>query len=415
MNSRERVNITLNHEIPDRLPIDFGSTRTTGITTIAYSKLINKLNIKAGLPRMYDMVQQLAYPQKEVLKRFDVDFIDAGQAFYESEVYWREFILNDGTHCLIPAWLNVFRDKNGDVVVQDDDGTILGKMPSSSYYVDQCYWVYGNMGKIPTKIDLKDFEKDVWAYTSPPPNNLNLFDLKQAFLFKNSIDNLYKNTKYAIVLRFGGNLVESGFTTRGMENYLCDLYLDESGVNRFLDILMEDYLRKLDRILELVGDKISVIMFADDMGSESQPFFPAEIYKKYFFKRHKKMWDMAHEKSKCKVFLHSCGSIKELIPYLIDAGLDILNPIQISAKDMEPESLKREYGKHLIFWGGCCDTRKILPKANSETLLEHVKNNIRILGKDGGLVFNQVHNIQPEVPPSSIIALFEAASMYGRY
>ena len=139
-------------------------------------------------------------------------------------------------------------------------------------------WQYG---KNPTKIDLKDFEKDVWAYTSPPPNNLNLFDSKQASLFK-TVNNLYKNTKYAIVLRFGGNLVESGFTTRGMENYLCDLYLDESGVNRFLDILMEDYLRKLDRILELVGDKISVIMFADDMGSESQPFFPAEIYKNIF-------------------------------------------------------------------------------------------------------------------------------------
>jgi len=100
---------------------------------------------------------------------------------------------------------------------------------------------------------------------------------------------------------------------------------------------------------------------------------------------------------------------------LIDAGLDILNPVQISAKGMEPETLKREYGKHLIFWGGCCDTRKILPKANPEILLEHIKNNIKIFGKDGGLVFNQVHNIQPEVPPSNIIALFGAANAYGRY
>lgn len=415
MDSKERVRITLNHQIPDRIPIDFGSTRTSGITTIAYSRLIKKINPKSRLPRMYDMVQQLAYPEKEVLKLFNVDFIDAGQAFFESEDFWREFELNDGTRCRIPAWFNVLKDKNGDVIIQNDDGITLGKMPKSSFYVDQTYWVYGNIEKIPEKIDTADFDKDVWAYTTPPPGSIDLFDKRQAELFKNSISRLYEETRYAIVLRFGGNLVESGFSIRGMENYLCDLYLDQSGVNRFLDVLMEDYIKKLNRILELVGDKISVIMFADDMGSELGSLFPVEIYRKYFKKRHSQMWGIVHEKSDCKVFLHTCGSISELLPDLIDAGLDILNPVQISAKNMDPEVLKKNYGKDLIFWGGCCDTRMILPKSSPEKIKEHVRENVKILGKDGGLVFNQIHNIQPEVPPTNILALFEAANLYGKY
>ncbi|MCL5771727.1 MAG: methyltransferase [Actinobacteria bacterium] len=415
MNSRERVNIVLNHEIPDRIPIDFGSTRTTGITTIAYNKLVGKMNLKIGLSKMYDMVQQLSYPQKEILDMFNIDFIDTGQAFFSSDKYWKEFTLNDGTNCLIPNWINVYRNKKGDTVIEDDEGTILGIMPKTSFYVDQCYWVYGNLEKIPESIRLRDFEKDVWSYTTPPPGNINLFDEKQAILFKSNIEKLYDETDYAIVLRFGGNLIESGFSIRGMENYLCDLYLDEAGVNRFLDVLMEDYISKLNKIIELVGDKISVIMFADDMGSESGPFFPKEIYRKYFKKRHKKMWDLVHSKSKCKVFLHSCGSISELIPELIDAGLDILNPIQISAKNMNPKELKKEFGKHLIFWGGCCDTRNMLPNGTPEKIFDHVKLNIKTLGQNGGLVFNQVHNIQPDVPSENIMALFKAASIYGKY
>jgi uroporphyrinogen decarboxylase len=156
-------------------------------------------------------------------------------------------------------------------------------------------------------------------------------------------------------------------------------------------------------------------MFADDMGSETSSFFPVEIYRRYFKKRHKQMWDLVHEKSDCKVFLHTCGSISELLPELIDAGLDIINPVQISAKGMEPEKLKKCFGNDLIFWGGCCDTRDILPNASPKKIKEHVLHNMEILGKNGGLVFNQIHNIQPEVPPSNILALFEAASLYGKY
>lgn len=415
MNSKERVMKVLNHEIPDRIPVDFGSSRVTGISAIAYNNLRKKLGIESGLTKISDFVMQLAYPEDKILELFNVDIIDAGQAFLEYENPWNEFLLRNGSICLVPGRINFRVESDGTVNVVYKDNTVLGRMPSKSLYVNQSYWVYGNLEKIPEDIDIEDFKKELWDYTSPVPGNFNIFDNNQAEIFKNCIKKIYETTDYAIMLRFGGNLIESGFCIRGMENYLCDLYIDEEGVNRFLDVLMEGYLKSINRILELAGDYINILMFADDMGSENAPFFSPQIYKKYFKKRHKQMWELIHSKSKCKVFLHSCGSIYELIPDLIEAGLDILNPVQTSAKNMEPERLKEKFGEDLVFWGGCCDTRRILTKGSPQDVKNDVKNSVKILGKNGGLIFNQIHNILADVPPENIIALFEAADLYGQY
>ena len=415
MNSRERVLKVLNHEIPDRVPIDLGSTRTSGISAIAYNKLTSELGLGKRLSKMYDVVQQLVYPDPEISKIFNVDIIDAGQAFIGNEVNWKEFELRDKSKCLVPGRINFSKANDGAIDVVYEDGTVLGKMPAKSLYIDQTYWVYGDLERIPDVFSKEDFAKELWTYTTPSPGNINIFDYRQAKLFSECMEKIYKETDYAIMLRFGGNLVESGFSLRGMENYLCDLYMDEKGVNRFLDVLMEGYIKSINKILELAGQYINILMFADDMGSENAAFFSPEIYKKYFKNRHRQMWELIHSKSKCKVFLHSCGSIYELIPDLLDAGLDILNPIQTSARNMEPQKLKNEFGKDLIFWGGCCDTREVLVKGTPGDVKNDVKKRVKILGQNGGLIFNQIHNILADIPPENIKALFEAAILYGRY
>jgi len=415
MNSRERVLKVLNHEIPDRVPVDLGSTRTSGISAIAYNKLISELGLKKRLPNMYDVVQQLVYPDHQIRKIFDIDIIDAGQAFIGSRAAWKEFELKDKSRCLVPDRINFTKKDDGSMDVVYKDGTVLGKMPESSLYIDQIFWVYGSLEKIPDVLSEEDFAKELWAYTTPSPGHINIFDDDQAKLFSDCIEKLYKETDYAIMLRFGGNLVESGFGLRGMENYLCDLYMDAKGVNRFLDVLMEGYLSSVSKILELAGKHINILMFADDMGSERAAFFSPDIYRKYFKNRHREMWELIHSKSKCKIFLHSCGSIYELIPDLIDAGLDILNPIQTTAVNMEPDKLKKEFGKDLVFWGGCCDTREVLVKGSPQDVKADVKKRVKILGQNGGLIFNQIHNILADVPPQNIKALFEAARLYGQY
>jgi len=415
MNSRERVRLAANHKIPDRVPIDLGSMRSSGIAAIAYNNLRKKLNIvKKEPPKMYDFIQQLVYPDKEVMELFHVDIIDAGQAFLLRLDEWKQWELNDGSECLIPKFLNIEISKDGTVYVLSKDGIRLGKKPKTSLYVDQCYWVYSDQESIPDDFDDKDLDKHVWAIPSPPWH-LDIFDNQQYREFISGIKNLYENTSYSIVLAVGCNMFETGTFLRGMENFMMDMYANRNKTKKLLDRLVERNMLKLERIIAGVGKYIDFLQFGDDLGGQDSPFMSPEIYREVFKPRHKKMWDFVHEKSGCKVFLHSCGSIYKLLPDLIDAGLDVLNPVQTTARDMEPEKLKKEFGKNITFWGGCCNTRDVLASSAPQKVKKDVEERIKILGEGGGLVFNQVHNILADVPPENIIAMFEAAYNYGKY
>jgi uroporphyrinogen decarboxylase len=411
MNSRERIRKAVNHENTDRIPIDLGSIRSSGIATIAYNKLRKELGINVRYARMHDFIQQIAYPEKEIMDMFHVDAIDAGQAFLKTEDKWREWILNDGSKCLIPKYLNIEVDSENNIFLKNKDGTILGIKPVSSLYVDQCFWVYKDFPSLPETFKDEDLDKHMWAIPSPPWY-LDIFNDQDFEIFKKNIKELYDNTEYCIVLGVGLNLFETGNFLRGIDNFLCDIYLDKNGTGSLLDRLVERNLKKLDRIIKGVCQYVDILQFGDDLGSQGGPFMSPNVYKEVFKPRHKKMWDFVHENSKCKVFLHSCGSIYELLPHLIDAGLDILNPVQTSAIDMEPEKLKKEFGKYITFWGGGCDTRDVLPSKTPKEIKEHVKRRIDILGKDGGFVFNQVHNILADIPPENVIAMLQAACEY---
>jgi len=210
-------------------------------------------------------------------------------------------------------------------------------------------------------------------------------------------------------------MFETGTFLRGMENFMIDMYTDKNKTKKFLDRLVERNMFKLERIIDGVGRYIDFLQFGDDLGGQDGPFMSPDIYREVFKPRHKKMWDFVHEKSNAKVFLHSCGSIYELLPDLVDAGLDVLNPVQTTSRNMEPEKLKKEFGKNLVFWGGCCNTRDVLAGGTPEQVRIDVKERIKILGEGGVLVFNQILNILANVPPENVIAMFKAAYDYGEY
>ncbi|MBN2073465.1 MAG: methyltransferase [Actinobacteria bacterium] len=414
MNSRERVRRILDHKTADRIPIDLGSMRSSGISTIAYNNLKKKLGIEnASQSRMYDFIQQLAFPDEQIMKLFNVDVIDAGQGFLKLEEDWKDWTLNDGSGCRIPAFLNIEIDRNGTVYLLHPDGTRLGRKPVSSFYVDQCYWIWGDLPSIPAKFDDTELSKHVWAVPSPP-SHLDIFNEEQFEEFVSGIRDLYENTEYSIVLSVGCNMFETGTFLRGLANFMIDAYTDKKGTAYLLDRLVEGNLVKLEKIISGVGEYVDLLQFGDDLGGQSGPFMSPDIYKEVFKPRHKKMWDFVHDNSNCRVFLHSCGSIYELLPGLIDAGLDVLNPVQTTSRDMEPERLKKQFGRDIIFWGGGCNTRDVLSSGTPGQVREDVKRRIDVLGKDGGMVFNQIHNILADVPPENIIAMFEAAYESGR-
>jgi uroporphyrinogen decarboxylase len=179
---------------------------------------------------------------------------------------------------------------------------------------------------------------------------------------------------------------------------------------------METYMRLLERILKGVGEYVEILVFGgDDLGYTQAGFMAPDKFAQIFKPKYKKMWDFVHSNSDCKVFFHSCGSIYEYIPHLIDAGVDILNPVQTTAANMEPERLKKEFGNDVTFWGGGCNTRDILPAKTPEEVKEDVKRRLDVFAGGGGYVFNQIHNVLADVPPENVMAMLEAAYEFGSY
>jgi uroporphyrinogen decarboxylase len=414
LTSRERMRLVLEHKIPDRIPIDMGGSFCTGISTIAYNRLRNRLGFGQGLAKMYDINQQLAYPESAIMELLNLDVIDAGQAFLTNMTEWKEWILNDGSRCLVPTYLNLEIDSEDTVLLKNPEGMVLGKKPKSSLYIDQTYWVYKDLPVIPDSFDDQDLGNHIWAIPIPP-FHLNFFNVFEYEQFINKIRNLYNKTNYSIFLSVGCSIIEIGYFLRGFDNFLCDVLLDLKGVRRLLDKLMGDYMKLLERVINGVGEFVDVIFFGDDFAGEDRMFFSPDTLKKVFIPYYKKMWNYVHDHSSCKVFFHSCGAIFEAIPALIDAGMDILSPVQTSAKGMDPEKLKKEFGSDIVYWGGGVDTQHVLPFKKTEEIKDDVKRRIDIFGKGGGFVFNAIHNILADVPAENILAMLEAAHIYGGY
>jgi uroporphyrinogen decarboxylase len=214
----------------------------------------------------------------------------------------------------------------------------------------------------------------------------------------------------------GGSFLEAGQWLRGYEKWMMDLAANRGFAEELLERVLANHLANARLILEAVGDYIQVIEMDDDLGAQNGPQISPRTYYELIQPRQKALWSSIHaQKPHVSIFLHSCGGIYDLIPGLIDAGLDILNPVQISARGMQPERLKNEFGGSLCFWGGGCDTQHVLPFGTPQEVYAHTCQNVEIFKPGGGFVFSQVHNIQANVPPENILAMFAAAHDAGVY
>jgi uroporphyrinogen decarboxylase len=198
-----------------------------------------------------------------------------------------------------------------------------------------------------------------------------------------------------------------------MDNFLMDLLCDRYNVEKLLDELLKRHLATLEKVCIAVGDIVDIIRFGDDLGMTTGPFMPPEIYRQLFKPRHKILCDYVKSHSSMHTFIHSCGSISLLMPDMIDAGIEIFNPVQTNAFNMGPAFLKREFGKDCTFWGGGIETAGTLNEGPVEKIRDQVLERMEIFSKGGGFVFNTVHNILPDVPPHNIIAMFDAIDEFN--
>ena len=417
MTPRERILATLRFEPTDKIAVDFGGHRSSGIAAIAYAKLKKHLGISSGDIYVYDMVQQLAIVEPEVLDRFEIDTVEMGRGFTLAPSEWRDWVLPDGTPCKIPAFLSV-RQKQDDWYLLAPDGTELGVQRKGCLYFEQCHFPFG--GKSIKDVDLvKELTwsvgHNVWGGTAAPACEFPLDDVGLKKLADGAA-RLRKSTDRAVIALFGGNMFELPQWIFNMETYLMQMGIDPEGTLALSEKLCDLHLQRLDLWLPAIKDDIDVVLFGDDLGSQRGPMMSPAMYRKYFKPFHSRLWRRAKEIAPhLKVQLHCCGGVEPILNDMIEAGLDAINPVQITCTGMSPSHLKSKFGGRITFWGGGCDTRSILPSGTPDDVRKHVLEQLDTFVPrnpdgtfPGGFVFQQVHNIMANVPPQNIVAMFDA-------
>ncbi len=406
MTSRDLVLTACNHKQTKRIPIDCGSMRSTGMALLAYKELLEYIGCEHTVPKLYDIQQHIVYLDENVQQLLHVDSMDVGQSFMQKGDDWYSYTLQ-GIECLIPAHIKLQRE-GANINLVDSFGKPLGVIAPEQQYTSQCHWPLSELEEMPSNISPDVLSDNMWAVPCAP-FHLDLNSKKDYNEFITTIKSLSKNTDKALMISIGQSFFETGQFLRMSDNFACDLILSKKECIKFFDMLLEQYLYKLDIILDELKDDVQIIQFGDDLGTQKGLWMSVDMIKEMLAPYYKKLWTRVHDRSNCKVFFHSCGSIIDILPTLIDCGLDIINPVQTSAENMTARRLKKAFGKDLTFWGGGVDTQHLLSYGTEEEVREDVKRRLDIFAKDGGYVFNPIHNIMPNVPPQNIIAAYETA------
>ncbi|MBI5387934.1 MAG: hypothetical protein HZA90_25000 [Verrucomicrobia bacterium] len=382
MTPRERVLTALNHGTPDRVPIDLGGNQT-GIHKNAYRRLIQHLGIADEL-RILDAVQQLAVPCEQVLERLHVDtrYVRAGAA-----AGWKGGIVQAQREGRV--WHDL-----------TDEFGIRWSMPDDApLYMDITLHPLANA----TISDLKDYP---WPQGDDPGRFAGLRE--RALVLR-------KETSYAVVSGISGVVYEICWYLRGLEQWFCDLMTAPEFCEAMLDQTLKFWMDWFRVFLDEVGDLVDLIMIGDDLAGQNGPLFNPALYRRLVKPRHQRLVRYIRSRTGAKIWYHTCGACQDYIPDLIDNGVHVLNPVQISARNMDPAELKRRFGTAISFWGGGVDAQHVLPKGTPEQVAQNVRQNVLALMPGGGYVFNNCHNIQGEVPPENILALFDTAYECGFY
>jgi len=300
--------------------------------------------------------------------------------------------------------------ENGVWALKGPTGRTLGRMPPGALYFEQCHWPYLQHDDLDRLDDA--LADTVWTGMRAPPGPLVQGKFGDEVLAEGA-RRLRQRTDRAIVALFGGNLLECGQFLYRIDNFLMLLAANPRRAHEFLDRLVALHMANLERFLRVVGPYVDIIVFGDDLGTQKGPQMSPAMYREFFKPRHAMMWRRAKELADVRVMLHCCGGVRPLLEDLIDAGLDAINPVQISCSGMEPAALKADFGRRLTFWGGGCDTHQVLSRATPAEIRQHVARQIEILRPGGGFVFQQVHNVLADVPPENVIAMLDAAHEFG--
>jgi uroporphyrinogen decarboxylase len=393
---------SLSHREPDRIPIDLGATDNSGINAIAYNRLKRFLGIRTGRTQVYDTIQQIVKVEEDILRYVKGDLLPV---LIEPRK-WKSSRLQDGTDCELPAKWNPVKLDNGDQVVYDGEGMEVARMPNGGYYFEPFQFPLRSVKSVS---EIEGYMEIIENYDWPFYADEDFKDLRR------KAKSLYENTDYALVACFFGHVYAAGQLLRGFREFMIDLIARPEIAEAIMSRLVEAYIERFSKYTEAIGEYVQVILINDDLGMQDRLQISPALYRTMVKPHHKKLYRFIKENSDAFLVLHSDGAIRDAIPDLIEIGVDAINPVQLSANGMDSKELKKEFGDKICFWGGGCDTHRVLPFGTPREVEEEVKKRISDLAPNGGFVFTQVHNIQADVPPENIITMFKAARKYGGY
>jgi uroporphyrinogen-III decarboxylase len=414
MTSRERVAKILNHEEADRVPIEFGATMTSGIMASTLYKIKKHYGILEESERIkitepYQMLGEIDGKARDLLGIDVVGVFPLKNMFGFKNENWKEWTLFDGTPVWVPEKFNTEPDENGNIPMYaegDRNYPPSAVMPKGGFYFDSI-------------IRQKPIDED----NLNPQDNTEEFgpiSAEELEHFSKKVAETYENTDCAIAITIPGAgfgdiaLVPAAFHKdpkgiRDVAEWYMSIALRPDYIKKVFEIQSEIAIENLNAIYNAVGDKVQVAFISGtDFGSQNGPMISEATYRQMFFPFQKKLNDWVHKNTSWKTFIHTCGSIVPLLEGFIEAGFDILNPVQCSAANMEASMLKAEYGDRIVFWGGGVDTQKTLPFGTPEEVRAEVTERMQTFKKDGGFIFNTIHNLQAGVPIENTVAMIEA-------
>jgi uroporphyrinogen decarboxylase len=380
MTSRERVRAALSHREPDRVPFDLGGSRMTGIHVQAYARLRDALGLGPGRPRTIDVVQQLADVEPDVLDALGADV--------------RAVLPR-----VPPAADRPAVEEAGHLVLVDEWG-VGRRMP-----VDGGLYYDIHDVPLPGDIDTGAVDRFAWPDPADPSRYAGMAEEARRYA--------HDEGRAVLVGSLGSGLSEGLMRIRGFEDGYMDLVAQPALARRIMERILEVKLGYWERALAEVGDLVDVVAEADDLGGQDRPLFSPATYRALVKPLQRELFDFLHARTDARIFFHTCGAVRELLPDLVEIGVEILNPVQVSARGMDTAALKREFGRDLVFWGGGVDTQRVLGDGTPAEVRAEVRRRIADLRDGGGFVFAAVHNIQPNVPPENIVAMRAALREVG--
>lgn len=412
MTSRERVRKSINHQVPDKVPLDLGSTPVTGIAASAYAKLRGALGLRPQRVKVWEPFQVLAEVETEMRELLGVDTIGLElpvTMFGFRNENWKPWQLFDGTEVLVSGHFITTTDENGDLLLYpggDTSAPPSARMPRGGYYFDA---IVRQEPIDERRLDPREFVEGQYELYSE--EDLRFLEARAEELYQNttlSVVGCFWQGGFGDIAQVPGPSVKHPRGIRDPQEWYIAHVAYPEYIKGIFELQCEIALENLKLYRQAVGDKIDTIVISGtDFGSQRGPFISPDMYRELYMPFHKRLNDWVHQNTGWKTFFHTCGSVVGFLDDFIEAGVDILNPVQCSAAEMDPAFLKEKYGKRLVFWGAGIDTQRTLPFGTPEEVRQEVEERLHIFGKGGGFVFSAIHNIQQNTPVPNLVALFE--------